>query len=340
MNWKRTKKMNLSIEEILRESRRLFPLANESQELYRNVLFNLNKAIKNFDEQIEIVGIYTPEYKNAIIPLEKHYIVIDFSLMDLLIELEYIYQNNDWDRFRYLYYVLSQEPELESGNLDKVFFYSTLADKWFDEEKEIIIDNSKNMLKLLHAFYFITYHEFFHDLEKQHPHSKNYYSLLVEYIESIDLDANSTPLDIAKEVICDTEAIVQILHSGTGLEDGFTTKNDIFETCLDTLVILSVIQLLLKRLDSAMEITKRIWATVTWIDTYLHENEVFQDIDYTNIVGQAKQKIMLFTKNILELSRAERNERILIPDLSDDEQLELLHVFLSNKKGAIIQLQN
>lgn len=332
--------MNLTIEEILRESRRLFPLANESQELYRNVLFNLNKAIKNFDEQIEIVGIYTPEYKNAIIPLDKRYIVIDFSLMDLLIELEYIYQNSDWDRFRYLYYVLSQESELESGNLDKVFFYSALADKLFDEEKEIVIDNSKNMLKILHAFYFIAYHEFFHDLEKQHPHSEDYYSVLVKFIESIDFDANSAPLDIAKEVICDTEAIVQILHTGTGLEDGFTTKNDIFETCLDTLVILSVVQLLLKRLDSAIEITKRIWATVTWIDIYLHENEVFQDIDYTNIVSRAKQKIMLFTKYILELARAERNERTLIPDISREEQLELLHVFLSNKKGVIIQLQN
>ena len=136
--------MNLSINQILRKSRRLFPLASESQELYRNILFNLDKSIKNFDDQISLVGIYTPEYRNSIISLDKRYIIIDFSLMDLLIELEYIYQNNDWERFRYLYYVLSQEPELESGNLDKVFFYSALADKLFDEEKEIEIDNSKN----------------------------------------------------------------------------------------------------------------------------------------------------------------------------------------------------
>lgn len=332
--------MNLAIERFLRESRRLFPLSDESKELYRNVLFNLNKAIKNFDEQIDIVGIYTPEYKNTIVALDKRYIIIDFSLMDLLIELEYIYNNSDWERFRYLYYVLSQEPELEAGNLDKVFFYSTLADKLFDEEKEVVIDNSKNFLKLLHSFYFITYHEFFHDLEQQYPHSANYYSILVDYIESINLNANSAPLDIAKEVICDTEAIIQILHTGTGLEYGFATKNDIFETCLDTLVVLSVIQLLLKRLDSAIEITKRIWATVTWINVYLHENEVFQDIDYTSIIEKAKQKMMLFTKNTLEIAKAERNERILIPDLSDDEQLELLSTFLDNKNGIIIQLQN
>lgn len=330
--------MKLAIERLLRESRRLFPLADESQELYRNILFNLNKAIKNFDEQIELVGIYTPEYKNTIVALDKRYIVIDFSLMDLLIELEYIYQNSDWERFRYLYYVLSQEPELETGNLDKVFFYSALADKLFDEEKEIAIDNSKNMLKLLHAFYFITYHEFFHDLEQQYPHSSNYYSVLKKYIETIDLDANSSSLDIAKEVICDTEAIIQMLYTGTGLEDGFTTKNNIFETCLDTLVILSVIQLLLKRLDSAMEITKRIWATFGWINIYLSENEVLQDIDYAGIIDKAKQKIMLFTRNIQIAVKEERNEQILIPDLSNDEQLELLSVFLNIKDGVIIRL--
>ena len=67
--------MKLTIEQFLRESRRIFPLADESQELYRNVLFNLNKAIKNFDEQIELVGIYTPEYKNTIVTLDKRYIV-------------------------------------------------------------------------------------------------------------------------------------------------------------------------------------------------------------------------------------------------------------------------
>ena len=331
--------MNLSIKQILRESRRLFPLAAESQELYRNILFNLDKAIKNFDEQIKLVGIYTPEYKNAIIPLDKRYIIIDFSLMDLLIELEYIYQNNDWERFRYLYYVLSQEPELEAGNLDKVFFYSALADRLFDEEKEIIIDNSKNMLKLLHSFYFITYHEFFHDLEQQYPHSANYYSVLTDYIKSINMNTNSTPSDIAKEVICDTEAIIQILHTGTGLDDGFTSKNEIFETCLDTLVILSVIQLLLKRLDSSLEITKRIWATFGWINIYLHENEVFQDIDYASIIDKAQQKITLFIRNILSAAKEEQNENILIPDLSDDEQAELLNKFLNIKNGAIIQLE-
>lgn len=332
--------MKLTIERFLRESRRIFPLADESQELYRNILFNLNKAIKNFDEQIELVGIYTPEYKNTIVTLDKRYIVIDFSLMDLLIELEFIYQNNDWQRFRYLYYVLSQEPELESGNLDKVFFYSTLADKLFDEEKEIEIDNSKNMLRLLHAFYFITYHEFFHDIEQQCPHSSNYYSVLKSYIESIELKTSADYLDIAKEVICDTEAIIQILHTGVGLEDGFTTKDNIFETCLDTLIILSVIQMLLKRLDSAVEITKRIWATFGWINIYLCEDEIFQDIDYANIINKAEQKIMLFIKNIQTATKEERDERVLIPDLSDDEKLELLDVFLNIKDGVIIRLQN
>lgn len=330
--------MKLTIERFLQESRRLFPLAEESKELYRNILFNLNKAIKNFDDQIDVVGIYTPEYKNTIVTLDKRYIVIDFSLMDILIELEYIYQNNDWERFRYLYYVLSQEPELEAGNLDKVFFYSALADKLFDEEKEIMIDNSKNILKLLHAFYFITYHEFFHDLEQQYPHSKNYYSTLIDYIESIELDASSASLDIAKEVICDTEAIIQILHTGTGLEYGFTTKNDIFETCLDTLVILSVIQLLLKRLASAMEITKRIWATFAWITIYIHENEVFQDIDYAKIIDKAQQKVIMFAKNIQAAVQEERNEHISIPDLSDDEQFDVLNTFLNIKDGVIIQL--
>ena len=300
----------------------------------------MNKAIKNFDEQIELVGIYTPEYKNTIVTLDKRYIVIDFSLMDLLIELEFIYQNSDWQRFRYLYYVLSQEPELESGNLDKVFFYSTLADKLFDEEKEIEIDNSKNMLKLLHAFYFITYHEFFHDIEQQYPHSSNYYSVLKSYIESIELESSADYLDIAKEVICDTEAIIQILHTGVGLEDGFTTKDNIFETCLDTLIILSVIQILLKRLDSAVEITKRIWATFGWINIYLCENEIFQDIDYASIIDKAEQKIKLFIKNIQTATKEERDERVLIPDLSDDEKLELLDVFLNIKDGVIIRVQN
>lgn len=331
--------MNLTIEKYLRESRRLLPLAKESQEMYRNVLFNLNRAIKNFDESIELIGIYTPEYKNAIVFLDKRYIVIDFSLMDVLNELEYIYQNSDWDRFSYLYYVLSQEPELEAGNLDKVFFYSTLADARFDEGKEIAIEDSKNMLKLLHAFYFITYHEFFHNLEMYHPHSKDYYSILIEHIKAINFDANATPYDIAKEVICDTEAIVQMLHTGTGLEYGFTAKNDIFETCLDTLVSLSIIQLMLKRLDSAIEITKRIWATFAWIKIYLHKNDVFQDIDYINIIDRAKGKIVEFTERIFGLSTAERNERVLIPDISNENQIELLQVFLSNKNGIIIQLQ-
>ena len=88
-----------------------------------------------------------------------------------------------------------------------------------------------------------------------------------------------------------------------------------------------------------MEITKRILATFAWINIYLHENEVFQDIDYASIIDKAQQKITLFTRNILYATKEEQNEHILIPDLCDDEQAELLSKFLNIKNGAIIQLE-
>ncbi len=330
--------IELSIERYLKESRRLLPLSHESKELYKNILFNLNKSVKNFDDEISIVGIYTPEYKNTIVPLDKCYIVIDFSLMDLLIELTYIFENNDWERFRYLYYVLSQEPELESGNLDKVFFYSTLADSLFDEEKEVLIDDSKNMLNILLSFYFITYHEFFHYQEKSYPHNQNYYANLKKYIDSINFESSNTTDQIAEEVICDTEAINQLLHSGVGLDDGFVDKTKLFEICLDTLVMLTVIQLLLHRINNVNEITKRVWATFGWINKYLSENKIFQDIDYLSVIQKEENKISLFFENTLKNAHDEHNMKVQIPDLSNEEQIELLNVLLKRKDGVIIKV--
>ena len=331
-NWWTT--MKLTINTYLRKSRRLFPLASESQELYRNILFNLNKAIKNFDNQLNIVGIYTPEYRNAIVPLDESYIVIDFSLMDLIIELKYIFENNDWERYQYLFYVLAQEPELEAGNIDKVLFYNTLADKLFDEEKERIIENSRNILHVLLSFYFITYHEFFHYQEKQYPHNAEYYAALREYIKSIEYNGIYSPDDIAAEVICDTEAIIQLLYSGVGLREGFVQKAELFEICLDTLVMLTVIQLLLKRISSANEITKRIWATFGWISMHMRQHEAFQGIDYQPIIEKAKQKISLFMEHTVRIAKEERKEKVQIPDLSEAECNELLAVFLKRRDGV------
>ena len=272
--------------------------------------------------------------------LDRSYIVIDFSLMDSLIELSYIVETNDWERFKYLYYVLSQEPELEAGNLDKVFFYSTLADSLFDEEKEGIIDDSKNMLKILLSFYFITYHEFFHYQEKSYPHNQTYYSTLGDYIKTIKYESTNSIDEIAEEVICDTEAIIQLLYTGVGLEQGFISKTELFEICLDTLVMLTVIQLLLQRIGSVNEITKRIWATFGWINIFMSENEILQGIDYSSIIEKEKNKISLFLEKTISVSKGERKEKVQIPDLSDEEQIELLTVFLQRRDGVIIKVSN
>lgn len=329
--------MKLTIEKYLRESRRLFPLAYESRETYKNILKNLSKAVKSFNDQIEIVGIYTPEYKNTVLNLDKCYIVIDFSLMDLLIELTYIYEKNDWERYKYLFYVLAQEPELEAGNLDKVLFYSTLTDRLFDEEKERVIEESRNLYHILLSFYFITYHEFFHEQEKQYPQDDKYYEALIDYLKSIKYEGDYTLGEIAQEVICDTEAIIQLLYTGVGLQQGFVTKSKLFEICLDTLVMLTVIQLLLKRLSNVNEITKRIWATFGWISTFMRQHEVFKDIKYPLIIEKAKNKISLFIDQTIMAARNERKETVQIPDLSDNEKDELLAVFLKKRNGVIIK---
>lgn len=83
--------MKLSIETYLKTSRRLLALEQDSCEFYMCVLSGLNKYIRAYNEKINVVGIYTPEYRNTIVTLDEPYIVMDFSLMDLFVELSYIY---------------------------------------------------------------------------------------------------------------------------------------------------------------------------------------------------------------------------------------------------------
>ena len=111
--------MKLSIEKYLKTNRRLLQLEHESCNFYRCILLGLNRYIKEYDEKISVVGIYTPDYRNSIVTLDKPYVVLDFSVMDLFVELTYIYNNSDWERYKYLYYTISQQPALEAGDIDR-----------------------------------------------------------------------------------------------------------------------------------------------------------------------------------------------------------------------------
>jgi len=114
--------VKLSIEQYLKATRQLLKIEEDSCEFNKVILSSLSKFAKNYDEKINIVGIYTPEYRNTIITLNEPYIVLDFSILDLFVELSYIYNNDDWNRYKYLYYTISQQPEYEAGDIDKVFF--------------------------------------------------------------------------------------------------------------------------------------------------------------------------------------------------------------------------
>ena len=177
--------MELSIEQYLRESRQLLKMDETAYEFNKVILSSLNSFVKEYDEKINIVGIFTPEYRNTIVTLDVPYIVLDFSIMDLFVELSYIYNNNDWERYKYLYYTLSQQPEYEAGDIDKVFFYEALAARFFSDEKNRVVEDSKNISHMVLSFYFIALHELFHHYEKRFS-ANDYHKRLREYIETIE----------------------------------------------------------------------------------------------------------------------------------------------------------
>lgn len=328
-------KTTMTIDEYLKNCRHLLPISSFNQEFYTNILHSLEKPVKIFDKDIVLIGICTPECRNMMVILDKCYIIVDFSLMEYIIELNYISTYNDWERYEYLYYTSAQETELNNGDIDKMFFYISLADEMFSKEKEELIDNSRNVLKVLISQYFMIYHEFFHYQEKQYPHSENYYNLLVEYIK--ESKSTSSSADIASEVICDTEALIQILHTGIGLEQGFISKNEIFEVSLEALIYLSIVRLLSKCLEDAKSITERIYATFGWINIYLRENETFQDIDFEEIVERARKKVFDFFEHTLFIAKNEKRKKVLIPNLSDVEKMDMIYRLSQKKKGTILR---
>ena len=70
----------------------------------------------------------------------------------------------------------------------------------------------------------------------------------------------------------------------------------------------------------------------------MSKNKIFQDIDYLSVIQKEENKISLFFENTLKNAREERNMKVQIPDLSDEEQIELLNVLLKRKDGVIIKV--
>ena len=333
--------MELSIEQYLRESRQLLKMGETAYEFNKVILSSLNSFVKEYDEKINIVGIFTPEYRNTIVTLDVPYIVLDFSIMDLFVELSYIYNNNDWGRYKYLYYTLSQQPEYEAGDIDKVFFYEALAARYFNDEKNRVVEESKNISHMVLSFYFIALHELFHHYEKRFS-ANDYHKRLREYIETIEYGGTfctNTNDQIMSEVICDTRSIIYLMDQKIGYQKILVNnKDELFEICLDTLVQLTIIRVLLRKINNINDITKRVQATFGWIATYWSDYQAFKDIDYLPIIERAKNKIKLFMQKTTEIAKTDEDEDALIPNFSAEEKIELLTSLQNIKDGTIMRL--
>lgn len=166
--------------------------------------------------------------------------------------------------------------------------------------------------------------------------------MLKQYVNTIEYGGEfnmSEPEEIVSEVLCDTKSIIYLLNSNIGYQKSLVNnKEELFEICLDTLVLLTVVQVLLRRISSANDITKRVWATLGWITMYLYDHEAFQNIDFLPIIDREKNKISVFMQKILEFAKAETDETVLIPDFSDEEKMKLLTSLLKTRNGTIIRV--
>jgi len=189
--------------------------------------------------------------------------------------------------------------------------------------------------------YFIALHELFHHYEKRFSAS-NYHKRLKEYIETIEYGGTfctNTNNEIMTEVICDTRAIIYMMDQNIGNQKSLVnSKEELFEICLDTLVLLTIIRVLLRKINNANDITKRVMATLGWITMYWYDYEAFKDIDYLPIIERAKNKIKLFMEKTTEIAKDEEGEDAFIPNFSDEDKIELLISLQNIKNGTIIRV--